>query len=72
MDNECHANICAFVQNIPDPPPPYFPEAEVKLQINISLLNLYVKVTLCNTHKLFPIVYYILQHMLPIVINGLK
>ena len=20
MDNECHANICAFVQNSPDPP----------------------------------------------------
>ena len=22
MDNECHANICVFVQNSPDPPPP--------------------------------------------------
>ena len=21
MDNECHANICVFVQNSPDPPP---------------------------------------------------
>ena len=20
MDNECHANICVFVQNSPDPP----------------------------------------------------
>ena len=24
MDNECHANICVFVQNSPDPPPPLF------------------------------------------------
>ena len=22
MDNECHANICVFVQNSPDSPPP--------------------------------------------------
>ena len=22
MDNECHANICVFGQNSPDPPPP--------------------------------------------------
>ena len=25
MDNECHANICVFVQNSPNTPPPLRP-----------------------------------------------